>query len=243
MPAINKMSALCNKIERRLGTKPLPLPEDICKDKWPEVIEEDTIETFSRFFPRRFKVIVDQSCYKNGWYYIDKLVPDNVEILGVADIDWEAFSDDTVGAAQYAGLLGAEDIMMLQAAATSASAYNNGIYIEREPPNKIRFKNSSGGIINIPSFPIDLLLKHSPNLMTISPTMMETFEKLAIADVANFIYEFLKYYDGVDTVFANVDIKLDSFAEKGRVRDDIIQELKDAYVSFSNEGQNVIICQ
>ena len=32
--ALNKMNNLLNKIERRLGTKPLMLPDDICKDKW-----------------------------------------------------------------------------------------------------------------------------------------------------------------------------------------------------------------
>ena len=30
--AMNKMNILLNKIERRLGTKPLMLPEDISKD-------------------------------------------------------------------------------------------------------------------------------------------------------------------------------------------------------------------
>ena len=34
--AFNKMNILLNKIERRLGTKPLMLPDDISKDKWVE---------------------------------------------------------------------------------------------------------------------------------------------------------------------------------------------------------------
>ena len=33
----NNMSKLLDKIEWRLGTKPLYLPEDISKDKWAEV--------------------------------------------------------------------------------------------------------------------------------------------------------------------------------------------------------------
>ena len=31
---MNRMNLLLSKIERRLGTKPLMLPEDINKDKW-----------------------------------------------------------------------------------------------------------------------------------------------------------------------------------------------------------------
>lgn len=254
MPAMNKMSDLCDKIERRLGTKPLNLPKDISKDTWPNVIEHDSIDTFSRYFPRKIKVILDSSCKKGGWYYFDKVIPQNVEILGVADLNWEDFAADTMGAAQCSGygyydviaaggMLGAADIMSLQSAADHASMYNNGIYIETELPNKVRFKNVSGGVINIDNFPIDVLVKHAPNLMTISPTMMETFEKLAIADVASYLYEYLKYYDGVDTVFANVDFKIDSLANKAQMREDVVQELKDAYVSFNNSGQSVIICQ
>ena len=34
--------------------------------------------------------------------------------------------------------------------------------------------------------------------MTISPTIMETFEKLAMADVGVYLYEYLKYYDDLD---------------------------------------------
>ena len=41
--AMNKMNLLLNKIERRLGTKPLMLPKEINKDTWvDEVIIPDT---------------------------------------------------------------------------------------------------------------------------------------------------------------------------------------------------------
>lgn len=254
MPTMNKMSDLCDKIERRLGTKPLNLPADVAKDTWPSVIEHDSIDTFSRYFPRRIKVVLTEYCLKDGWYYFDQFIPANVEILGVADLNWEDFASDTMGAAQCSGygfydviaaggLLGPIDIMSMQAAADHASIYNNGIYVETELPNKVRFKNVSGGVVNINNFPIDVLVKHAPNLMTISPTMMETFERLALADVASYLYEYLKYYDGVDTVFANIDFKIDSLASKAQTREDVVQELKDAYVSFNNSGQMVVICQ
>lgn len=57
---INKMNLLLNKIERRLGTKPLMLPEDIAKDKWvEETIIPDTLLTFSRYFPHMVKIRID----------------------------------------------------------------------------------------------------------------------------------------------------------------------------------------
>lgn len=254
MAMINKMSELCDKIERRLGTKPLTLPEPICKDNWPDIITHDSIDTFSRYFPRKITIKLTADMKKDGWYYVDKNLPDNVEIIGIQDIDWASFAADSLGTGQYPGygyydtlslngLIGCGDIMNLQCVANYGSMYNNGIYLEEEPPNKVRFKTSTGAYVNVDEYPLNIFIKHAPNLMTISPTMMETFEKLAMADVASAIYEYLKYYDGTDTVFVNVDFKLDSIAEKARMREDIVNELKDAYVNPANTGQPCIICQ
>ena len=43
----NNMTKLLNKIERRLGTRPLNLPEHLQKDKWVDVIKEETLVTYS----------------------------------------------------------------------------------------------------------------------------------------------------------------------------------------------------
>ena len=54
MPMANRMTKLLNKIERRIGTRWLNLPDDMGKDVWArEVIAVDTIDTFSRFFPHK----------------------------------------------------------------------------------------------------------------------------------------------------------------------------------------------
>ena len=251
---LNRMSDLCDKIERRLGTKPLTLPKDISKDAWPDIIIHDSIDTFSRYFPRKITIVLTQDMKKDGWYYIDAKLPDNIEIIGIQDIDWDSFSSDAFDSQCYSGygyydnictngLISTGDIMQLQCVANYRSLYNNGIYLEEDPPNKVRFKTATHMDITVNNFPLNIFVKHSPNLMTISPTMMETFEKLAMADVASAIYEYLKYYDGTETVFANVDFKLDSIADKARMREDVIQELKDAYVNPANTGQPCIICQ
>jgi chaperonin cofactor prefoldin len=70
---------------------------------------------------------------------------------------------------------------------------------------------------------------------------METFEQLAIADVATFLYEQLKMYDNLETTFSNIDLKLASLEEKARQREQIIEELKSSYVSASNRNQPVML--
>ena len=69
---------------------------------------------------------------------------------------------------------------------------------------------------------------------------MEIFEDLATADVASFLYENLKYFDNLETVFANVDIKLDSLKERADRRENVVNDLKDGYVSAANSNQPLI---
>ena len=250
----NNMTILLNKIERRLGTKPLNLPDAIKKDQWADIIKEDTLPTFSRFFPHKFKYYVDTNKDLKGDYYlIDENVVNGLTILGIRDINWESFSSDSnilqgnQGYGVYDFLsqnYGLDDIGMLQMRADHVSMFNRGIYPIFEYPNKIQLKTATGANITkgLDRFPIDLLIQHPDNLTTISPTKMEIFEELAKADVAVFLYEYLKHYDGLETVFANVDLKLSSIETAANKRDDIVTQLKESYVSSSNDAQPIWLC-
>ena len=72
--------------------------------------------------------------------------------------------------------------------------------------------------------------------------MMETFENLAQADVARFLYEGLKYFDGLETVYANLDIKLSDLETEAGKRDDIVEKLDEAHVTAANKNQPLILC-
>lgn len=83
MAPSNRMSALLNKLERRLGTRQLKLPDYLSKDKWAsDVIENETLDTFSRYYPNSMRIQLDLSQRnKNGYYLIDEYVPESVTIL------------------------------------------------------------------------------------------------------------------------------------------------------------------
>lgn len=254
MPA-NKMTALLDKIERRLGTKQLDLPEDLRKDQWAEkVIANETLDTFSRYFPNAININLDKSMRaKDGYYLIDEAIGDDVEIIGVRDIDWAKFNESTMrrhdayGYGYYDFLnsnYGLDDIALLQARADQVSLMNNNIFVDFVPPNKVKLSTVTGSDItaSMESVPITVFIKHAPNLKTIPPTMMETFEKLAEADVARFLYENLKYYDGLETVHVSIDLKMSDLESKASTRDDIIEKLEEAHVSAANKNQPLILC-
>lgn len=247
----NRMTALLNKIERRLGLMVLTLPENISKDSWHTVIEEDTLPTFSRFFPDSRTVIIDNTCYKDGFYFIDKDIPEGVTIIGVKDIDWQAYRADPrldrygINFSTYDFIsrdYSVADVAMSQMTADYMSLFNLGIYLEFEKPNKVKLVSvNNSPVSRYRPFPLKVYIEHQPNLMTISPTMMESFERLAMADVALMLYNNLKYYNGLDTSFGTLDLQLDIIQEWANKREDIIRELDEAHVSAANADQSLII--
>ena len=253
MPIANKMNKLLDKIERRLGTSQLKLPDYLSKDKWASVvISNETLDTFSRYFPNTLKINLDLSSRRvDGWYVIDEYVPDGVEILGVRDIDWTTYNADAFASQQAEGYgvygmlvnnYGLDDIALAQMRADMLSLYNNNIFVDFKAPNLVKVNSvSRNDMVKFSgSIPIELLIKHADNLMTIPATMMEIFEDLAQADVATFLYQELKYYDGLETVYANIDLKLNDLAVAASKRSDIVSQLEESYVSAANKNQPIM---
>lgn len=252
MPMANSMTKLLNKIEHRLGTQQLNLPDYLSKDVWAkDVICNETLDTFSRFFPNKIPYVLGPENKKNDYYLIDESICNNVQILGAGDIDWHAWSSHYPGLL-YGGVnsydcmtsgVDFETLVDVQMMADHVSAFSNGIYVEFIPPNKIKLNIiiASSFLTNFQRIPIHLFIKHADNLKTIPPTQMETFERLATADVATFLYEQLKMYDNLETTYSNIDLKLASLEEKARDRQQIVDYLEQNYVSAANRNQPVML--
>ena len=254
MAVANDMTKLLDKVERRLGLTPIVpnLPDYLKKDKWADVIMQDTLVTFSRYYPNRLRMVInDETCEKKRddsgvvWYYIKEEVLLGVRLLGIMDIDWQdhTTANSSLGATSIGGgyyypnfacpVETFNSIVTLQANADMASLYNRGIYIDFEYPNRFALKGLGNTNYDLESFVIILLVQHE-SLITISPTMMEAFESLAQADIANFLYMNLRYYDGLETVYLNIDLKLSELNDAANKREQIIEKINDSYVSTSN---------
>lgn len=247
----NDFTTLVNKLEWQLGLIPLTphLPEQYGKDRWVDIIKESSLVTFSRYYPFKIKYRVNNetTVKKGNIYYLKDEYVGNAKILGIGDIDWGDFGNDNLSLSQvgpygyyspsYYGAFPAtiDQMIGFKLGADLASNYNTGIYIEYHDPNAFEVKGVGNLNINLESFIIDVLVQHD-NLSTISPTKMETFEKLAKADVAMFLYQNLKYYDGLETVFAQVDMKLSELQDEANKRDQVIETLENSYVSASNDA-------
>lgn len=255
MALANDMTALLNKVEYRLGLTPLMphLPEFAKKSKWADVIKNDTIVTFSRYYPHRFPMVVnDTTCDKKTedgivYYYIKDEVLNNIKLLGIMDIDWtdHTMRNASVGATSLGGgyyypayacpTATFESMITLQTIADFSSLFNRGIAIDFQYPNRFCLKGLGNTNYDLESFVIILLIQHQ-DLSTISPTKMEVFEGLSQADIARYLYMNLRYYDGLETVYMNIDLKLSELQDEANKRQEIIEQLRDSYVSTSNDN-------
>lgn len=253
MALANDMTALLDKIERRLGLIPLQkfLPEGMQKSDWANIIKEDTLVTFSRFFPNRFKININESTVNKKkddnnvvWYYIKDEILQGCKLLGVKDIDWTDTSSANNSLTNSSGTYyypttnvcleaTLQSVLTLQGMADIASLYNRGIVIDFQYPNRFSLKGLGNTNYDLNSFVVVLLVEHS-SLNTISPTIMTIFENLAMADIANYLYMNLRYYDGLETAYLNIDLKLSELNDWANKREDIIKELDDAHTSASN---------
>jgi hypothetical protein len=235
------------------------LPADIAKDTWvDEVIIPDTLLTYSRYFPHMVRIMIDtndKSKKKDGYYIIDTNLLGGQEILGVRDIAWDVYGQNDGGLAQQSGIgyydylsaynnYSMDDVMLLQARADMTSIFNNSIFVDFKEPNMIRLQSVTHGDITggLGSIPLDVFVCHPPNLMSIPATAMGVFENLATSDVASFLVAYLQHYDGLETVFASVDIKLSYIEGWANRREEFVNELKESYVSPSNKNQPIMYC-
>ncbi len=256
MAFANKMSGLLQKIENRLGVAPLNLPEAIAKDTWADkVIIPDTLVTFSRYFPRQYKYMIDPKVHpkKNGYYLIDEsVIGEGVEVIGIRDISWQDFTQDSLTYHQNMGLgvydfiqsgFSISDIPMAQMRADQMSLFNNGIYPVFEPPNMVRLESVTSRDVTpgLGRFHLLVYISHRADLTTIMPTQMDIFGALAQADIALFLYRYLIHYDGLSTVYADIDLKLSELEAEASKRDDIMNTIKEGYVSAANQNQPIMI--
>lgn len=250
------MATLLNRIEIMLGTKGINLPDDIAKNTWAKPDEGPiaimTIPDFSNLYPAMITVNLDNAPSKNGYYILDEAVgiPDGTIILGVRDVNWEGYQNSGAAVLNsgygmytlYQDNYSVEDLMMQAATNNLMSAFStaNSIFVDFKEPNMIKLKSVTGAELSKYNmqYPIDVFIEHPLNLGTIPVSQMKAFTDLAVCDVAHYLYEYLKFYDGTPTIFGgDVDLKMDTLKSYADNRDSIYQTLDDQHVSAANSNQ------
>lgn len=253
MKYTNNISNLIDKVSNRLGVDMMmnKLPSSISKYKWVELIQSDILDLYSRYYPHCIRYMcIPKRDYNEitGLYMIDEnfIKSSNVKILGVKGISTNekrktimpngyVYTNSTF--LNYSEpLMPTLDIMQ---ALTSQSYFPDQLFVEFYPPNGFKITNIDyvDLITNRSEIEIDIFVNHPKSLITISQTSMNLFEDLCTCKIAELLYGTLKYFDGIETGYQAIDLKLDTIQEWANKTDDIINIINDSYVSLSNKNQ------
>jgi hypothetical protein len=76
---------------------------------------------------------------------------------------------------------------------------------------------------------IDFNLTHAENLSTVKKSMYDTFYKLVILDMKNFLYGALKHYKNIQTAYGTITLEIDEWAGAAGEREELIERFRDVW--------------
>lgn len=220
--ALNPTSVL-RSIKRRLGASHFPLPLD--DEEIMDIIEQETLYTYSTYFPHQFPINVDT---KNdlvpgevGKYFLDS---SDVEILSVAKV-FRGSGVHTHSNYPYmrVNTQSAATMQMISDLSSFSEVPETFMFIA---PNMIEVFPK---IVNEANFMVTVNCIHPSNLGTIPISMREEFLKLALYDVQISLYQILKHYEGLGTAVGNISLKTEELEAADANRRELLEKWDTMY--------------
>lgn len=227
---------LLSKLKRKLGAKSIKL--SYTDEELLEILYDDTIPTFSIYFPMRIPMKVDLDTCKPAKeftenesqlaYHLDFL-PDNMNLIEVESID---FYNETIGR-YYDYPTGTMDSFELFTAQVNQGMVEDMLntpitHYTLEPDILVIDQPFS---LNTKIVTLNLLVEHSHDLSTIKFTYLDKIMELFTLDCKIALYEDMKHHDGIDTTFNQIELKIDTWADAESKREDLMQRWDNQFLS------------
>ena len=229
------LSNLLTRIKISCGLYSIALPFENPDEAMIDVIKNITLRTFSTYCPYyeqfRFDLHSLEKLEKRANYEI-YLLPDifsERELLFVRDVRYD--EADISGLGYWGG-----GIPLLHGNMTNQAILSNAglqltskmvprITFKYEHPRKVTLYN----VLASAKLTFDLAFKHDENLVSISPTMEESFFNLAVLDVKDMLYQTLKHYNDIQSAYGNISMKLDEWQQASDQRKQLLEEWENDY--------------
>ena len=241
--AIN-LSREITKIKMSMGIYGIHLPVDNVDDFIREIIEITTVPTFSVYQPYYDLLYVDVNDLQRAEEYdnnerngVGYILPEfkNRHLITVSDVQYNGNSGNSTytgmsgygfnGIMPYAGLNMMQQMMLTNAASQlQSNMYPKLTFDFIEPCTLILYDLiMSNGIC------IELAFEHHKSLSTIPLTAEPSFFKLALYDVQDAFYQLAKHWDGIETVYGNINLKIDDWADARNNRNSLLEDWDNNY--------------
>lgn len=217
--------------KRRLGLN--LLPQVFSDSELLDILYEETIPTFSIYFPCRYNMKVDlNQCRKapEASYACDDSyaqafhldVPYNMNIIEIEDMKYielstNSFYSPTVSFGSSFDIFSGQ---VMQGMMESMMSFNTtwefrepDIFIVKAPMSRV------DNVVNL-----SCLITHSNDMSTIKFSYKDFIIKLYVIDLKIALYEQLKIYDKTDTTFNQIDLKIDKWESAEDERQSLLEE-------------------
>ena len=224
------LNEIVNHIKSRLGTTHRRL--ELSDDEIVSVIQTETLNTFSVYNPFFLEYVINLDTDKVEGSDNTFNIPIEIEgfkVIGVEKVFNLSASMLSYGIASASyGILGTD-------LSSSISAFINaklasGISSVMLPPETFQYIHPSIlRVYNIfPQQKMMCIIKttHRKDLSTIPYGFLETFKKLALADVCNDLLGMRMYFQNIGTTFGEINLNTDMLKEYADKRDDLIETLR-----------------
>jgi len=220
------LTSMLKSIKRRLGVTMFKLDDKDLID----ILKEETLYTFSTYFPHYITVKHDLSTMKvqgkPNYYYINKAAVGNFQILSIEDMK---VSDVMSAYLPYTTTYSAIDIFTdIQMAATYEDMISTPITFYYVPPDQFMIDAGPSMLTNLN---VQFTVVHPDNLSTVNPSFKEQLLKLATLDIQIYLYNTLRHMDKIDTSFGQVDLKIDRWEDAEDKRSALLEEWDANYLA------------
>lgn len=224
------LTAMSTRIKLDMGIYGIALPIVNVEDMIIDILRDITLPTFSVYCPYKdilFINLKDLEQIERNPLYSAYLLPETInEILSVRDVKYvnQATSGGTVGCVpNYYGYEGIKEVILANAGKLVSNEIYPTLTFKFVPKRTLKLFN----LVESGDLSIELELVHDKSFMSIPATAEESFYKLALLDVENGMYGMVKHSSTLQTAIANIDLKVDDWANAKSERAALIEKWDD----------------
>ena len=226
---------LLKKVKRKLGLRTLPVT--YTDDEILDILYEDTLPTFSIYFPTTFTMKIDLAHCKHApvdttnraqrAYFLD--LPYGMTVLEVSDLQYfdGSISDYYAPQFNYGDSFEIFNTQIMQGMIESMIAVP--IVYEFQQPNILIIEEPNGTLPSVVTCTFNIV--HSKDLSTIRYTYLDFITELFCIDCKIAFYEEMKRYNNIDTTFNEIDLKIDDWENAKDKREELLEKWENKFLA------------
>jgi hypothetical protein len=214
-------------IEKKLGYKFNEL--EISHEEILENIQEESLITFSKYYPYQVMETIDDSNKVEGTaneYYIET----DFEILGVAKL-YDNFSMYVDVGLMPNNIRQMSDPMSRQFMADATSMNRNPLVYQFNHPNTITVMPA---LYMLKEAKVKLNCVHPSHFGTIPTNLQDEFLKLALYDTKEALYQIRHRFANLQTAFGSIELFIDDLAEAPDKKVELLENWRKNFAKQSN---------